>query len=95
MTNEVNRTFEIVDRLVRVGNATRKFAVIGGAILLGALLAVTGRLLVGPALGWIAGFIGTAFGYVIGGFLASLLEVILEWMAQMLLEGEAAGGKTV
>ncbi len=85
MTNEGSRTSGIVDRLVRVGNAARKFTVIGAAILFGGLLAMTGRLLLGPSLGWIAGFIGAAFGYVLGGFLASLLEATLEWMAQMLI----------
>jgi len=85
VTNEVSRTSGIVDRLVRVGNAARLFTVIGAAILFGGLLAMTGRLLLGPSLGWIAGFIGAAFGYVLGGFLASLLEATLEWMAQMLI----------
>ncbi len=93
MTNEVSRTAEIVDRLVDVGNATRKFAIIGTAILFGGLLAMTGRLLLGPSLGWIAGFIGAAFGYVLGGFLASLLEAALEWMAQMLILEDAIRGR--
>lgn len=92
MTNEARRSTEIVVRLVHVGNAARKFAVIGAAILFGGLLAMTGRLLLGPSLGWIAGFIGAAFGYVLGGFLASLLEAALEWMAQMMvLEDETEG----
>jgi len=51
MTSEVSRTSGIVDRLVRVGNAARKFTVIGAAILFGGLLAMTGRLLLGPSLG--------------------------------------------
>lgn len=94
MNSEPNRSAEIVDRLVHVGNAARKFTIIGTAILFGGLLAMTGRLLLGPSLGWIAGFIGAAFGYVLGGFLASLLEAALEWMAQMLvLEDETKGRK--
>ncbi len=94
MTIEAYRTAEIIDRLILVGNAARKFTVIGTAILFGGLLAMTGRLLLGPSLGWIAGFIGAAFGYVMGGFVASLLESALEWMAQMLiLEDETKGSK--
>ena len=85
MAIETRRSAEIVARLILVGNAARKFIVIGTAILFGGLLAMTGRLLLGPSLGWIAGFIGAAFGYVMGGFLASLIETTLEWMAQMLI----------
>lgn len=95
MEYEETRTTEIVDRLVRIGNAARIFSVVGGAILLGGLLAVVGRLLVGPSLGWVMGFIGAVTGYVMGGYVASLLEVTLEWMAQMLLEGGSQGGRSV
>jgi len=87
MEYDKKRTSEIVDRLVNVGNAARVFSVVAGTILIGGLLAVTGRLLMGPSLGWALGFIGAITGFVMGGYIASLLEVTLEWMAQMLLEG--------
>ena len=86
MEYEEKRTSEVVDRLVKVGNAARAFSVVAGTILLGGLLAVTGRLLVGPSLGWILGFIGAVTGYVMGGYAARVLEVTFEWMAQLLLE---------
>jgi len=92
MEYEEKRISEIVDRLVKVGNAARVFSVITGTILFGGLLAITGRLLVGPSLGWLMGFIGAVTGYVIGGYGASLLEVTLEWMAQIVLESGFEGG---
>jgi len=91
MEYEEKRTSEVVDRLVKVGNAARAFSVVAGTILLGGLLAVTGRLLVGPSLGWILGFIGAVTGYVMGGYVASVLEATFEWMAQMLLAGGFEG----
>ena len=86
MEYEEKRTYEIVDRLVKVGNAARVFSAVAGTILLGGLLAIAGRLLVGPSLGWILGFIGAVTGYVMGGYAARVLEVTFEWMAQLLLE---------
>ncbi len=87
MDYEEARTAEIVERLVKVGNAARIFSVVGGTLFWGALLAVTGRLLVGPSLGWVMGFLGAVTGYVLGGYVASVLEATFEWMAQRLIEG--------
>ena len=91
MENE--RASEIIERLVKVGNASRIFSIVGVSVLLGSALAVAGRLLVGPSLGWALGLLGVILGYVLGGYLASLLAAILEWMAQMLIEARSLRGR--
>lgn len=91
MDYEKTRTTEIVERLVRVGNAARVFCVVAGTLFMAALLAVAGRLLVGPTLGWVLGFLGGLTGFVLGGYVASVLEATFEWMAQLLIEGGFMG----
>lgn len=91
---ESDRTTEIVDRLVEVGNSIAVLTTISGAMLFGFAAAIAGRLLVGPTLGWIAGLVAAAAGYALGRVAAALPQAVLEWMAQMLLlQRASAPGK--
>lgn len=87
---ERDRTTQIVDRLVEVGNSIAVLTTIAGAMLFGFTAAIAGRLLVGPTLGWIAGLVAAAAGYALGRIAAAVPQAVLEWMAQMLLMQQAS-----
>jgi len=84
---EHGRTEQIVAKLVKVGSAVRFFAIAGSVVLVGAIVAMLGVAVAGEPR---FGIIGAALGYLLGSYLASLVTVVLEWMAQSLVvRGEA------
>ena len=82
------RTKQIVNRLVAMGNTLRMFMIIFWAVVFGAVFSATTALVAGQVW-WVGAILGLLFGFVSGMYLASLVMVILEWAAQMLIaQGE-------
>ncbi len=84
MLYDPDRTRQIVDRLVLLGNNLRLFLILINAVQYGALLGIFGALF-GGSLGWITALIGVIIGVGIGYFISSALATVLEWMAQLLI----------
>ncbi len=85
---EHERTEQIVTGLTKVSAAVRFFAVMAWMALLGAVLAVGAEQVRHEA--WVLGaFVGLMLGYLVGSAVASLVRIVLEWMAQSLVaQGE-------
>jgi hypothetical protein len=84
MIYDPDRTRDVVNRLVLLGNRLRGILILINAIQYGVLLGILGALVVGPY--WIiAALVGVIAGLGIGFFLSNALAVILEWMAQLLI----------
>lgn len=84
MLYDSERTRDIVNRLVLLGNRLQVVMVVINAILFGALLGILGLLAAG-AIGLILALVGVITGIYIGIFIAGALSTVLEWMAQMLI----------
>jgi len=85
---EHQRTKELVNRLVALGNTIRLITISCSILLFGALLSLSVRVL-SPELWWAGGLLGVLVGYGLGFYAASLVTVTLEWMAQLLVaQGE-------
>lgn len=85
---EHQRTKELVNRLVALGNTIRLITISCSILLFGALLSLVVRVL-SPELWWAGGLLGVLVGYGLGFYAASLVTVTLEWMAQLLVaQGE-------
>jgi hypothetical protein len=85
---EHERTNQIVARLVTIGNAQRSVVILSWVIFLGMLFSFFGTLILGE-LWWLSRLLGVILGYALGLYFSSLLTVVLEWMAQMLIaQGE-------
>ncbi len=84
MIYDLNRTKEVVNRLVLLGNNLRAVLILINAVQFGTLLGILGALVSGGL--WIVfALIGALAGSVIGIFIANSLATILEWMAQILI----------
>ncbi len=84
MLYDPDRTREVVNRLVLLGNNLRPVLIVINAVQLGALLGILGALVFGAF--WIVlALIGAIAGGVIGYFFANALATVLEWMAQLLI----------
>ncbi len=84
MLYDPDRTREVVNRLVLLGNNLRAVLILINAVQLGALLGILGALVSGVL--WIVfALVGAIAGGVIGFFFANALATILEWMAQLLI----------
>ncbi len=84
MLYDPDRTREVVNRLVLLGNNLRPVLIVINAVQLGALLGILGALVLGAF--WIVlALIGAIAGGVIGYFFANALATVLEWMAQLLI----------
>ena len=85
---EHDRTNDIVKRLVGIGNMVRLVTIASYIIILGAVLSLVGVALLDEAW-WIGGISGIIIGYGLGSYTASLIIVVIEWMAQLLVaQGE-------
>jgi hypothetical protein len=86
---ENDRTNQIVARLVTLGNTQRPIVIISWIIFLGYLFSFFGTLYLDRQLWWLGGMLGVILGYALGLYIASLLTVVFEWMAQLLIaQGE-------
>lgn len=84
MLVNVERTRDIVNRLVMLGNRLQAAVVINSAVAMAALLGILGALVAEDAWGWFA-IIGLLLGLLGGLFVAAFMVLVLEWMAQTLL----------
>ena len=85
---EPNRTQDIVNRLVKVGNSIRIPMVLSCIVLFGALLGLLGSLFYAE-LWWIMALVGALIGNGLGLYAASLVTAAMEALAQSLVaQGE-------
>jgi hypothetical protein len=85
---ENERTKNIVTHLVRIGNTLRWIIIIVTMIVLSAMLALAGGI-IRPEWWLFGALFGVVLGYGLGDFIASMITVGIEWMAQMLIaQGE-------
>lgn len=84
MLYDAERTRDVVNRLVLLGNRLQAVMVVINAILFGALLGILGVLAAG-SIGLLLALVGVITGIYIGIFTAGALSTVLEWMAQMLI----------
>ena len=85
---EPNRTQDIVNRLVKVGNSIRIPMVLSCIVLFGALLGLLGSLFYAE-LWWIMALVGALIGNGLGLYAASLVIAAMEALAQSLVaQGE-------
>jgi len=84
MLYDPNRTSDIVNRLVLLGNNLRGVLILMNATLFGVLFGILGALVLGQ-LFLIFVLVGIIAGAAIGYFLANALATVIEWMAQMLI----------
>ncbi len=85
MLYDANRTRDVVNRLVLLGNRLQAAMIVIHATLFGGLLGILGQL-AAQGIGLIIfGLAGIVIGVFIGMYIAAALAVVLEWMAQMLI----------
>lgn len=84
MLYDTERTRDVVNRLVLLGNRLQVVMIVINATLFGALLGIFGVLSAG-SIGLILALVGVITGIYIGIFTAGALSTVLEWMAQMLI----------
>lgn len=86
------RTSEIVERLVLLGNNLRAATITINAVNFTVLLGILGALIFGP-LWFIFAILGLIIGIVVGYFMAGALATMLEWMAQVLISLQPPEGR--
>ena len=85
---EPNRTRDIVNRLVKIGNSIRIPMVVSCIVLFGALLGLLGSVFYAE-LWWIMALLGVLIGNGLGLYAASLATTAVEALAQSLVaQGE-------
>jgi len=84
---EPDRTQDIVNRLVKIGNSIRLPMVVSCIILFGAILGLFGNAFY-PDLWWFLGLFGALIGYGLGLYAASLVTAAVEALAQSLVAQE-------
>jgi hypothetical protein len=85
---EDDRTKDIVKRLVGLGETVRGVIIIGYITILAALLSLVAGVLYAE-FWWLGALFGIILGYGLGSYIATLIIVGMEWMAQMLVaQGE-------
>ena len=86
---EHDRTNQIVARLVTIGNTQRPIVILSWVIFMGFLFSFFATFLLNRDIWWLGGLLGVILGYALGLYIASLLTVVFEWMAQLLIaQGE-------
>lgn len=87
---EHDRTKDIVNRLVKSSRVLRTVVIIYFAVIMAVLFGVFAYLVNPELIVWgIIGLIGALIGLIFGFLIASVLNIILEWMAQLLVaQGE-------
>ncbi len=84
---EHDRTEDIVSRLVRISTSVRNVVLLSLAIIFGAIGTLVSALLLGQA--WVGAIIGFIAGLLLGSPIASMVTILIEWMAQLLVaQGE-------
>jgi hypothetical protein len=84
LTYDPERTKDIVERLVRLGNSIR-LVVIGYYILVLAVLISVLSLFFVSGFWWVGTILGAIIGYGVGVFAASAVIIIIEGLAQTLV----------
>jgi len=87
---EHNRTKDIVNRLVKSSRVLRTVIILYLAVMMAVLFGVFAYLVNSNLLIWATGgFIGLLFGLLLGFLVSSVFNIVLEWMAQLLVaQGE-------
>ena len=87
---EHDRTKDIVNRLVKSSRVLRTVVIIYFALIMAVLFGVFAYLVSPELIVWgIIGLIGALIGLIFGFLIASVFNIILEWMAQLLVaQGE-------
>lgn len=87
---EHDRTKDIVTRLVKSSKVLRTVIILYMIVIMAVLFGVFAYLVNDQLIIWaIIGFIGALFGLLIGFLISSVFNIILEWMAQVLVaQGE-------
>ncbi len=82
------RTQAIVNRLTLIGNLFRSIILLSWILVLAGLFIIP-TAIISPDYWWLGGILGGIAGLILGLMCASILPVLLEWMAQMLVaQGE-------
>ena len=81
---EHDRTEEIVNRLMTIANIIRLLTVLGSILVFGVIGLAVGALEGSRYIG-LAGIVGAVIGAFIGSKTFSFFEIVLEWMAQMII----------
>ena len=87
---EHDRTKDIVNRLVKSSRVIRTVIILYLVVIMAVLLGVFAYLVSDQLIIWASiGFIGAILGLLLGYLVSSVFNIILEWMAQVLVaEGE-------
>ena len=87
---EHDRTKDIVARLVKSSRVIRTVIILYMIVIMAVLFGVFAYLVNDQLIIWaIIGFIGALFGLLMGFLVSSVFNIILEWMAQVLVaQGE-------
>jgi uncharacterized membrane protein required for colicin V production len=87
---EHDRTKDIVTRLVKSSKVLRTVIILYMIVIMAVLFGVFAYLVNDQLIIWaIIGFIGALFGLMMGFLVSSVFNIILEWMAQVLVaQGE-------
>ncbi|PKO07828.1 MAG: hypothetical protein CVU40_18670 [Chloroflexi bacterium HGW-Chloroflexi-2] len=87
---EHDRTKDIVTRLVKSSKVLRTVIILYMIVIMAVLFGVFAYLVNDQLIIWaIIGFIGALFGLLMGFLVSSVFNIILEWMAQVLVaQGE-------
>ena len=87
---EHDRTKDIVTRLVKSSKVLRTVIILYMIVFMAVLFGVFAYLVNDQLIIWaIIGFIGALFGLLMGFLVSSVFNIILEWMAQVLVaQGE-------
>lgn len=87
---EHDRTKDIVNRLVKSSRVIRTVIILYLVVIMAVLFGVFTYLVNDQLIIWATiGFIGALFGLLIGFLVSSVFNIILEWMAQVLVgQGE-------
>jgi len=87
---EHDRTKDIVNRLVKSSRVIRTVIILYLVVIMAVLLGVFAYLVSDQLIIWASiGLIGAILGLLLGYLVSSVFNIILEWMAQVLVaEGE-------
>lgn len=83
---EHDRTKDIVNRLVKSSRVLRTVIILYLTVIMAVLFGVLAYLINANLLIWATGgFIGLLFGLLLGFLVSSVFNIVLEWMAQLLV----------
>ena len=85
---ETEKTRILVSRLMTLTTSLKTISIAFGVLMLGGLFMI-GAALLYRDYWWLGGIIGILLGYGFGIYLASVLNLVIHWMVQMLVaQGE-------